>query len=76
MHTKILLTLAIWITSVNTLALEFAAGFESDYPLLEPPVVHQLHLRMTELDAQVLFRKEPQDRSSFPMSVVQDGRLL
>ncbi len=76
MHTKILLTLAIWITSVNTLALEFAAGFESDYPLLEPPVVHQLHLRMTELDAQVLFRKEPQDRSSFPMSVVQDGRML
>ncbi len=39
-------------------------------PSLELPVIHELNLRMDELDAEVLFRKEPQDRSSFAMSIL------
>lgn len=36
--------------------------------------VRELHLEMESLDAEVLFRKDPNDRSSFPVALVDGGR--
>lgn len=40
------------------------------HPSIEPI---ELYLTMTPLDAEVVFRKEPYDRSSFPVAVRMDG---
>ncbi|MFA9459280.1 CotH kinase family protein [Thiohalorhabdus methylotrophus] len=42
-------------------------------PVLEPGDLKVLDLEMDPLDARVLFRKEPFDRSSFPVTLLVDG---
>lgn len=52
------------------------SAFSDADPLSKPPLIHELNLRMDKLDAKVLFRKEPHDRSSFPVSITEAGREL
>ncbi len=43
---------------------------------LDPVEFEVLWLHMKERDARVLFRKDPNDTSSFPVTVEEDGRTL
>jgi hypothetical protein len=66
-----------------------ATGREAGLDLLVPPavfadadaglgelVIQDLQLSMDELDAEVLFRKEPNDKSSFPMRLETEAGSL
>ncbi len=52
------------------------AAFTGGDRRLPPLQVLELKLSMDELDAEVLFRKEPNDKSSFAMSIAQDGHSI
>lgn len=52
------------------------AAFAAGDRLLEVPVIHELNLSMHKLDAEVLFRKEPHDRSSFAVNIAEDDRSI
>ena len=78
-----LIAMLIWCAG-STLA---QAGAITDWEALQrslggpiehqaPPSIQELSLRMDALDAEVLFRKEPQDRSSFPVQLIEGEREL
>ena len=53
---------------------EVSASLARDNPVIGPGDFLTLNLEMDPTDAQVLFRKEPFDKSSFPVTLVVDGQ--
>ncbi len=57
--------------------LKFLCAFLSVYAIHTSAAIqneiHALHLTMDELDAEVIFRKEYNDKSSFPVTVIDTG---
>ena len=86
---KVQLTLAqLWpelAASQPEHAVAIASGAETKVQLIPPPAIsdaassinaEDVYLEMNKLDAQVLYRKDPHDYSSFPVSVAEGEQRL
>jgi len=63
--------IVIWLGMISSLCLWWQTGMAQ-----ETVPVLSVHLEMKARDADVLFKKDPYDRSTFPVSMLVDGKQL